>query len=83
MRNDTVITTGSANHRPITVCIRLWIDVIFQGVKIPIETVKLQALSLNTSNELLTLLLSHFNRNLSALGQIKKYVCFRLHAPKN
>ena len=27
------ITTGSANQRPNTPCIRLWIDVTFQGLK--------------------------------------------------
>ena len=33
MHNATAITTGSANQRPNTLCIRLWIDVIFRGVE--------------------------------------------------
>ena len=31
MHNATAITTGSANQRPNTPCIRLWIDVTFRG----------------------------------------------------
>ena len=33
MHKATVITTGSANQRPNTPCIRLWIDVIFRGLE--------------------------------------------------
>ena len=33
MHNATAITTGSANQRSITLCIRLWIDVTFRGVE--------------------------------------------------
>ena len=33
MHNATVITTGSANQRPNTPCIRLWIDVTFRGLE--------------------------------------------------
>ena len=33
VHNATVITTGSANHWPNTLCIRLWIDVTFRGVE--------------------------------------------------
>ena len=33
MQNDTAITTGSANQRPNTPCIRLWIDVTFRGLE--------------------------------------------------
>ena len=33
MRNATAITTGSANQRPNTPCIRLWIDVTFRGLE--------------------------------------------------
>ena len=37
MHNATAITTGSANQRPNTPCIRLWIDVTIYGdSKIPI-----------------------------------------------
>ena len=31
--NATAITTGSANQRPNTPCIRLWIDVTFRGLE--------------------------------------------------
>ena len=31
VHNATAITTGSANQRPNTPCIRLWIDVTFRG----------------------------------------------------
>ena len=33
MHNATAITTGSANQRPNTPCIRLWIDVTFRGLE--------------------------------------------------
>ena len=33
MHNTTAITTGSANQRPNTPCIRLWIDVTFRGLE--------------------------------------------------
>ena len=33
MHNATAITTGSANQWPNTPCIRLWIDVTFQGLE--------------------------------------------------
>ena len=33
MLNATAITTGSANQRPNTPCIRLWIDVTFRGLE--------------------------------------------------
>ena len=33
MHNATAITTGSANQRPNTPCIRLWIEVTFRGLK--------------------------------------------------
>ena len=33
MHNATAITTGSANQRPNTPCIRLLIDVIFRGLE--------------------------------------------------
>ena len=33
MHNATAITTGSANQRPNTPCIRLWIDVTFGGLE--------------------------------------------------
>ena len=33
VHNATAITTGSANQRPNTPCIRLWIDVIFRGLE--------------------------------------------------
>ena len=33
MHNATAITTGSANQRSNTPCIRLWIDVTFRGVE--------------------------------------------------
>ena len=33
MHNATAITTGSANQRLNAPCIRLWIDVTFQGLE--------------------------------------------------
>ena len=33
MHNATAITTGSANKRPNTPCVRLWIDVTFRGLE--------------------------------------------------
>ena len=33
MHNATAIITGSANQRPNTPCIRLWIDVTFRGLE--------------------------------------------------
>ena len=33
MHNATAITTGSANQRPNTPCIRPWIDVTFRGLE--------------------------------------------------
>ena len=33
MHNATAITTGSANQRPNTPCIRLWTDVTFRGLE--------------------------------------------------
>ena len=33
VHNATAITTGSANQRPNTPCIRLWIDVTFRGLE--------------------------------------------------
>ena len=33
MHNATAITTGSANQRSNTPCIRLWIDVTFRGLE--------------------------------------------------
>ena len=33
MHKATAITAGSANQRPNTPCIRLWIDVTFQGLE--------------------------------------------------
>ena len=33
MHNTTAITTGSANQRPNTLCIRLWIDVTFRALE--------------------------------------------------
>ena len=33
MHNATVITTGSANQQTNTLCIRLWIDIIFWGLE--------------------------------------------------
>ena len=33
MHNATAITTGSANQRPNTPCIKLWIDVPFRGLE--------------------------------------------------
>ena len=33
MHNATAITIGSANQRPNTPCIRLWIDVTFRGLE--------------------------------------------------
>ena len=33
MHNATAITAGSANQRPNTPCIRLWIDVTFRGLE--------------------------------------------------
>ena len=33
MHKATAITTGSANQRPNTPCIRLWIDVTFRGLE--------------------------------------------------
>ena len=33
MHNAMAITTGSANQRPNTPCIRLWIDVTFRGLE--------------------------------------------------
>ena len=33
MHNATAITTGSANQRPNTPCIRLWIDVTFRELE--------------------------------------------------
>ena len=33
MHNATAITTGTANQRPNTPCIRLWIDVTFRGLE--------------------------------------------------
>ena len=33
MHNTKAITTGSANQRPNTPCIRLWIDVTFRGLE--------------------------------------------------
>ena len=33
VHNATAITTGSANQRPNTPCIRLWIDVTFWGLE--------------------------------------------------
>ena len=33
MHNATAITTGSANQRSNTLCIRLWIDVTFRGLE--------------------------------------------------
>ena len=33
MHNATAITTGSANQRPNTPCIRLWIAVTFRGLE--------------------------------------------------
>ena len=35
MHNATAITTGSANQRPNTPCIRLWIDVTIRGLEDP------------------------------------------------
>ena len=33
MHNATAITTGSANQRPNTLCIRMWIDVTFRELE--------------------------------------------------
>ena len=33
MHNAAAISTGSANQRPNTPCIRLWIDVTFRGLE--------------------------------------------------
>ena len=33
MHNATAITAGSANQRPNTPCIRLWIDVTLRGLE--------------------------------------------------
>ena len=33
MHNATAITTGSANQRPNSPCISLWIDVTFRGLE--------------------------------------------------
>ena len=32
-KNATAINTGSANQRPNTPCIRLWIDITFRGLE--------------------------------------------------
>ena len=44
MHNATAITTGSANQRPNTPCIRLWIDVTFRGLE---DSYRLTTLSLD------------------------------------
>ena len=49
MHNGTVITSGSANQRSNTLCIRLWIDVILGDSKIPIDLhISTKSLSLDT-----------------------------------
>ena len=64
MHNATAVhvTTGSANQRPNTPCIRLWIDVTFRGLEHSYCVNKIRG------NDLEVLSLQEINRHIGIMG---------------